>query len=117
MIGSMDLRLATTERGPVYRVRVTGGRLTVKRGRKLLVDEPVDPDLLVDLADAALEQREVDVPDVKGVLLLHGRSVPVSIERYGRGPFELIIHAIARAQVIEAESRALAGGDPRPSPP
>jgi hypothetical protein len=105
-VGSMDLRLATTEPGAVYRVRVTGGRLTVKRGRKLLVDEPVDPDLLLDLVDAALERRTVDEPDVKGVLLMHGRSVPVALTRYGRSPFELIHRAIASARYLDTELRA-----------
>jgi len=75
------------------------------------VDDPVDPDQLIDLVDAALERPAVDAPDVKGVLLMHGWSVPVTLERYGRGPFELIQRAIASARYIEAELRAL-GIDP-----
>lgn len=106
-IGSMDLRLATTERNPRYRVRVSGGRLTVERGRKLLVDEPVEPDLLVDLVDAALEPREVDAPEARGVLLLHGRSVPVSLDRHERGPFAELLRAIARAYIFDVQSRDL----------
>ncbi len=105
-VGAMDLRLATTEPGPVYRARVSGGRLTVRRGRKLLVDDPVDPDTMIDLFDAALEPREVYMPVAKGALQLHGRSAPVTIERYERGPFEPITNAIGKAQVIEAEARA-----------
>jgi hypothetical protein len=108
VIGSMDLRLATTEPGAVYRARVTGGRVTVKRGRKLLVDEPVDPDQLIDLVDEALERRLVDEPHVKGVLLMHGWSVPVArLTYYERDPFEVIHRAIASARHIDTELRAL----------
>ncbi len=113
VIRSMDLRLATTARGAVYRVRVTGGYLTVKRGSKLLVDDPLNPELLIDLVDAALERRTADKPSVKGVLLVNGRSVPVTLVRPARGPFEvrsrepfeLIHHSIDRARHIEAELR------------
>jgi len=106
VIGSMDLRLATTEPGALYHVRVTGGRLTARRGRKLLVDEPVDPELLIDLVDATLARRAVDEPDVKGALLLHGWSAPVALSRWERGPFEQIHRAIASARYLDAGSRA-----------
>jgi hypothetical protein len=103
-IGSIDLRLATTEPGAVYRVRIAGERLTVKRGRKLLVDEPVDAELLVDLVDTILERRAVAAPDLKGVLLMRGGSVPVTVED-GRGPFEPIYRAIRNAQYWEEQAR------------
>jgi hypothetical protein len=117
VIGSMDLRLATRRLDSDYRVRVTGGRLTLKHGRTLLIDEPVEPDLLVDLVDTILERRVVEEPDVKGVLLMDGWSVPVTLGSYERGPFEQIHNAIFRAPFIEAERRELASTgivQPRP---
>ena len=105
-IASMDLRLATTAPGAVYRVRINGGRLTVKHGRSLLLDKPIEPDLLVDLVDAVLERPPADPdPDVKGVLRLHGRSVPIAHAARGQSPFALIHWAIRDAQDIEAERR------------
>jgi hypothetical protein len=102
-ISAMDLQLATTAPGAIYRVRLHGGRLTVKHGRKLLLDKPVEPDLLVDLVDAALERPPADPdPDVKGVLRLHGRSVPVALAARGQSPFALIHWAIRDAQDVEA---------------
>lgn len=103
LIGSFDLRLQTTEAGAVYTVRVTGGRLTAKRGRKLLFEEPVDPELLVDLADAILERRPVDEPYSKGVLLMNGWPVPVNLPYYEKGLFEPIHRAFQGARWI-AES-------------
>jgi hypothetical protein len=93
-MGSFDLRLEATRPGAVYSARVTGGRLTVKQGRKLLFEEPVDVDQLIDLVDAALERRPIDDPDVKGVLLMNGWSVPVSLWHYEKGPFAQIDRAI-----------------------
>jgi hypothetical protein len=98
LLGSFDLRLQTTEPGAVYTVRVTGGRLTAKRGRKLLFEEPVDPELLIDLVDAALERRPIDEPFVKGVLLIDGASVPVNLPYYEKGPFEPIHRAFQGAR-------------------
>lgn len=103
VIGTMDLRLAITEPGLTYRVRVTGGRLTVERNRRRIVDEPLDPDLLIDLVDAALERRAAADPDVKGVLLMHGWSVPVMLRRDEPSPFDLIHLAIDRARDLDAE--------------
>jgi hypothetical protein len=104
-IGSIDLRLATTEPGPVYRVRIDGDRLTVKHGQKLLVDEELWPDVLVDLVDLALEHRPVAEPDLAGVLLLHGRSVPLAVSaRRERSPFAQIYRAIESAKYVEETS-------------
>ena len=103
VVGSVDLRLATTERGVIYRARIADGRLTVSQGRRLLVEEPVAPETLIDLVDAALERRAVaepaepDVPDVKGTLLMNGWSVPVAVARRAPGPFAQIGQAIGRA--------------------
>lgn len=112
-IASMDLRLETTGPGAIYRVRITGGRLTVERGRKLLLDEECPPALLIDLVDAALDPRAaagpdedalgVDEPDMTGVLLVGGRSVPLALARHRRGAFDLIYGAIASARYFDFE--------------
>jgi hypothetical protein len=102
-IGAIDVRLATTEPGAVYRLRIAGDRLTVKHGRKLLVDEQVEGDLLVDLVDVALERLPVDAPDLKGVLLMQGHSLPVVLAMHERSPFAQIYRAIRHAQDIEEE--------------
>jgi hypothetical protein len=117
-IGPIDLSLTTSEFGAVYDVRIDCDRLTVKHGRKLLVDEEVEADALVDLVDWALESytgtgddvvvgcacgwRAVDGPDVRGVLRVNGRNVRVTFPRHASGPFDLINRAIYRAQVIAA---------------
>jgi hypothetical protein len=106
LIGSFDLRLTTTEPGAIYGVRITGGRLTVKRGRKLLIDDPVEADLLIDLVDAALAQPPVGDPDARGRLLINGRLVPVSLLFYEKGPFELIHHAVMGARWTEEQQRS-----------
>lgn len=106
LIAALDLQLATTAPGAVYRARIHGGRLTVKHGPTLLLDKPIEPDLLVDLVDAALEQPPADPdPDVKGVLRLHGRSVPIAHAARGQTPFAPIHWAIRDAQDIEASQR------------
>jgi hypothetical protein len=106
LMGSFDLRLTTTEPGAIYGVRITGGRLTVRRGGKLLIDDPVEIDLLIDLVDAALAQPPVGDPDARGRLLLAGRSVPVSLLFYEKGPFELIHHAVQGARWTEDAQRS-----------
>jgi hypothetical protein len=108
VIGSMDLRLATTERGrgAAYRVRLVGDRLTVRRGGSLLLDQPMADELRLDLVDAALEQRAVDKPSMKGALYMDGWSVPVQLVRTGTGSFEEIYRAIDTAQETESWLRA-----------
>ena len=104
-IGSAEFRLAPTGLGAGYKVRIVGDRLTVKHGRKLLVDEEVPADVLVDLVDLALAQHRASEPDLRGVLLLHGRSVPVAVlARRERSPFAQIYRAIDNAQYREEAS-------------
>jgi hypothetical protein len=107
-IGSIDLRLATTEPGAIYRVRIAGERLTVKHGQRLLVDEQVEAEALVDLVDKLLEGGTVARPDLAGVLLMHGRSVPITLVGPGRGPFEQIYRAIRNAEYREEQAREAA---------
>ncbi|HWO25186.1 MAG TPA: hypothetical protein VNO30_40885 [Kofleriaceae bacterium] len=102
-IGSIELQLATTRPGPVYRVRIAGDRLTVKRGRKLLVDEEVESDMRVDLVDVALARQPASAHDLEGVLLMHGRSLPIALARHARSPFAQIHRAVDRAQYLEEE--------------
>jgi hypothetical protein len=97
VVGSMDLRLATTQRGAIYRVRIAGERLTVSQGRRLLVEEQVGSETMIDLVDLALERRAVVDPDLKGTLLMNGWSVPVAVSRRAPGPFEQIERAVERA--------------------
>ncbi|HWO25187.1 MAG TPA: hypothetical protein VNO30_40890 [Kofleriaceae bacterium] len=104
-IESMELQLATTEAGAVYRIRIAGDRVTVRHGQRLLVDEPVDADELMDVIDALLTQPTADESDVKGVLLIQGLSVPVAFWRWERGPFQMIHNAIQKAQYNEEQAR------------
>jgi hypothetical protein len=97
-LSSIDLRLATTEPGAIYRVRIAGGRITVQHGRKVLVDEPVDADEVMDLVDMLLTQPAIDEHDMRGVLLMQNVSVPVSAWRWERGPVQLIHYAISTAE-------------------
>lgn len=116
VIGSMDLRLASTDPEEGYRVRIAGGRLTVERNGKRWVDEPVEPDLRIDLIDAILERRAAggaDVPpelrgakpELRGALRMDGWSVPVALVRQERSPFAQIHRAIDSARYFEDKQR------------
>lgn len=102
LVSAMDLRLQTTDPDSPFRLRVAKGRITVERRGKRLFDEPIEPDLLLDLVDLALEHRPVAEPDVAGTLLLDGRSVPVALSRNWRGATGHIYRALDSALFTEA---------------
>ena len=61
--------------------------------------------MLLDLVDLALERRAVEEPDLKGALLINGRSIPVALVRNWRSPLGVIYRALDGAQYTEAAWR------------
>lgn len=107
-LGIAELRLHGTARyqeRPVYRVDLAGSKLTVRHGRRVLVEKVLEPNEVVETLDR-LEAPKADVPSARGWLRSRGVTQAVALPLYTHGDFwDPVLRAIDEASYAEDPDR------------
>jgi hypothetical protein len=107
-LGITELRLHGTARyseRPVYRVDLVGSKLTVRHGRRVLLEKVLETDELVESLDR-LEPSRADVRSARGWLRSRGVTQAVALPLDTYGDFnDPLLRAIEEASYIEDPHR------------
>ena len=112
-LGPVALELTASHESPwsrrtaVLAVELKDMKLTVRHGRRVLVERELEREELVDLVDTLLllgnNERDADSISMRGTFTAQGVTLPIALGRYGDGLIEPLVRAIGDAEYTETK--------------